>query len=154
MRMHIPRIGNSIQLLEPWTFPVFLAYVNIEFLRKIYPVWMNGRTYGNANVEESKAVTLPVGTVLKISRIYIRQGKGSYDSVTFTVTHHPDINTGKVDKKFPGTVVYRDDGFHTLLPNDNPPKKFGTNGKFWAKLTDVNLIEFVDVLNKDLIGLI
>lgn len=64
---------------------------------------------------QSLAVTFPAGTILKVARIYIRAGKSDYDSITFTI------------KEIPGT----------------PESK--SKGRFWAKLRDVNEIEFETV---------
>ena len=75
--------------------------------------------YCDAN--EYTEVTLPVGTELKFSRIYIRQGCKDYSSVTFTIQSIPSEGIGeKIDKKKP---------------------------RFWAKLPDVNKIYYEKVEN-------
>jgi hypothetical protein len=65
-------------------------------------------------------MTLPANTMLKVDRIYIRQGAGEYDSITFTVDDCP-------------------------LPEIKPKKiKGGRRAgilRFWAKLDDVNTIK-------------
>ena len=58
-------------------------------------------------------VSLPAGTLLTLDRYYIRQGSEGFDSVTFLMPGHP--RTGAFGKK---------------------------EARFWAKLEDVNEIEF------------
>lgn len=62
---------------------------------------------------ESHKVSIPEGTVLTVDRIYIRQGQTDFNSVTFRVFDSPD---------------------ELLMCKPKP--------RFWAKLSDVNQIEF------------
>lgn len=64
-------------------------------------------------------MTLPTNTILNVNRIYIRQGLGEYDSITFNVDDCP-ISELK-SKKMKGGL------------------RKGTL-RFWAKLDDVNTI--------------
>jgi len=88
-----------VQLAKPWTFDLYNESRNdklIETLglrpawgwkmdneesRKIYRDFQEKHPFG----EIIKAVTLPAGTVLNVSRIYIRMGCLDYDSVTFSI---------------------------------------------------------------------
>lgn len=66
--------------------------------------------------------TLPIGTKLKVSRIYIRAcGDTDFDSVTFTVEIPQEQPVAEPGKRKPKKIK---------------PKK----GRFWAKLGDVNQI--------------
>lgn len=56
---------------------------------------------------------LPAGTELTVSRIYIRNGKSQYDSITFLAKNFLDINGKKV-----------------------------RSARFWVKLEDANEIEY------------
>ncbi|MET0375907.1 MAG: hypothetical protein ABW128_16835 [Rhizorhabdus sp.] len=67
-------------------------------------------------------VTLPAGTVLKVERIYIKGAYPDYNSVTFRTMASPD-----------GRLANRKNG------------GTGKSRRFWAKLPDVNLIEFEHV---------
>lgn len=67
---------------------------------------------------DSVMITLPKDTVLRIDRIYIRSGKSQFDSITFTVVSHPSQESHK------GSFG-----------------KIGV-GRFWAKLTNINEIEY------------
>ena len=64
-------------------------------------------------------LTLPINTILKVDRIYIRQGAGDFDSITFVVEDCPI--TELKSKKTGG--LYK-----------------GKQLRFWAKLEDVNTI--------------
>jgi len=55
---------------------------------------------------------LPRGVILTINRIYIRQGKSDYDSITFSIPK-------ELNKEFKDLY-----------------------GRFWAKLSDINRVQF------------
>ena len=65
---------------------------------------------------KSTLVTLEAGSVLRIERIYIRQGAGDFDSVTFRLIDGP--NKSLLPKKAGGTA--------------------GVKCRFWVKLADLN----------------
>lgn len=64
-------------------------------------------------------MTLPVNTILKLDRIYIRQGSEEYDSLTFQVEDcpYPELRGKKAKGFLTGKL------------------------RFWAKLDDVNTID-------------
>ena len=64
-------------------------------------------------------MTLPINTILKVVRIYIRQGLEDYDSITFVIEDCPILELKS--KKSGG--LYK-----------------GKQLRFWAKLEDVNTI--------------
>jgi hypothetical protein len=75
MNLFIPSIGTEIKLAESWKFKLYGEYRNsgmFTYLGLKYP-------YKAGPVE----VEFPIGTVLKVDRIYIRKGNDSYNSVTF-----------------------------------------------------------------------
>lgn len=84
--------------------------------------WRERRIAHNAN--DNVPLTLPAGTVLTVDRIYIRKGQGDYSSLTFYIaeTSHPTLTRDKTAKGF----------------------KKGRK-RFWAKLHDVNAIDFEPV---------
>ncbi len=68
-------------------------------------------------------VTIPAGTILAIDRIYIRKGSSDFSSITFYAK-----NLGEIEK---------------MVDKWNKPKKAKRKAlRFWAKLSDVNTIEF------------
>jgi hypothetical protein len=86
-QLHIPRIGETITLSEPWTFTLHEERRNISLIKKVdtqytgngWGGWKNGKTW---------TVTFPAGWELGIDRIYIRQGRSSFDSVTFSCPYN------------------------------------------------------------------
>lgn len=123
MKLWIPTIGDRIRLLEDWTFPVTRESRNGDLISIVDP---DGGHYHWAHPTHSKvagAFTIPAQTVLKIDRVYIRGSSGDareFDSVTFRVHECP-------------------------ARRDLTSRKFGGTGsvavRFFAKLSDVNLIE-------------
>lgn len=77
----IPTIGSKLKLTRPWTFTLRFEYRN--------KLWDRLGLAARPDFGE-QAVTLPVNTVLKVDRIYIRKGKSGYDSITFYVQECSD----------------------------------------------------------------
>lgn len=104
----IPTIGSVFTLAQPWSFMLYEEHRNNDFGNKIYPArdWNRYSPRGT----EPQEVHLPEGTKLKVDRIYVRQGGGDFDSVTFR-----------------------------LKKGDRPGDKT-IYGRFWVKLGDVNRI--------------
>lgn len=81
MKIYVPSVGTELMVLKPWTFDLYHEYRNrtlIEHfgLESVFD-------YRHPEDVESVMVTIPVGTVLRVSRVYIRQGSPDYDSLTF-----------------------------------------------------------------------
>ena len=92
VRMAIPTVGSELVLAEDWTFDLHREHRNYTFWNKIHPnTPMDNRYSRYGETSTSISTTLPAGSVLKVARIYIRQGVSSYDSLTFTLVKHPDI---------------------------------------------------------------
>lgn len=70
------------------------------------------KPYNNAFSGQNIIVTIPEDTILTVDRVYIRKGVSDYSSITFNIS-----------KK------------------ENPKHIYGGT-RFWAKLSDVNNIEF------------
>lgn len=106
MKFFMPTCGQKLQLSEPWTFALYSERRNTSLLalEGYQHNWKDG-------VKVVRTVAFPKGTVLTVDRIYIRQGKGAYDSLTFRVPFCPD-------KKYAGKSI-----------------------RFWARLEEVNNIE-------------
>ena len=140
-QLFIPEIGTEIILTEDWTFDLYdetrneAAVVYYELwdilgqLRKEYYAKQNAirnvfpfdRAAYNAIQEPCIPVVVPKGTTLKIDRIYIRKGISEYSSVTF-------IMKGATPKVFMSRHGYE--------------RKCGRSIRFWARLSDVNKIQF------------
>lgn len=110
-QFYIPSIGDKIILEEDWECTIFFEHRNSKFIKKARPDAVPKENYWMYRSDGSSVmVTFPKGTVLTIDRIYIRKGKGEWDSVTFNMPKQPKVAP--------------------------------FNGRFWAKLEDVNEIKF------------
>lgn len=84
----------------------------------LYPESRNDKMFKAINKpwsyrsEERYIITIPKDTILGVDRVYIRKGVSDYSSVTFTI------------------------------PKDKNKKNKYAGTRFWAKLSDVNKIEF------------
>lgn len=125
MKMYIPSLGDDIRLTSDWSFIVHAEYRNADILEyfdydyqdeKQFSVEYAGLTWRWNGIPFLKPCTLPAGTVLRIKRIFIRQGATDFDSVTFVTKLPTRGGNGKL----------------TLI-------------RFWAKLADVNKIDFEPV---------
>ena len=125
MKMYIPELGDIIELTKPWKFSLYNESRNKDILKLITDKevhWDGIRGMKRGIV--ANHVTFPKGTQLKIDRIYIRKGAEDYSSITFRVSDIPDEGIGKfIGKK---------------------------KSRFWAKLDDVNTIEY-DLVGKKLL---
>jgi hypothetical protein len=155
MKMSIPDIGAEFVLSKDWTFKLYAEHRNFDLLKSTGVVVTTGTSFWNsrdcciddiyspmlylrhivdleevkktwdlepvyntdgtlAGYDRSVSTTLPKGTLLKIDRIYIRKGLTDYSSVSFYASNN------------------------TSLTKAGKPKRY----RFWAKLPDVNNIEF------------
>jgi hypothetical protein len=99
--LNIPSIGTELVLEEDWTFTLHSESRNDKFWQNY--VRVHPEQPGIMNQEATKNewgwidrrkdhnidVILPKGTVLKVSRIYIRNGLDRFDSITFTASKCP-----------------------------------------------------------------
>jgi hypothetical protein len=152
-KLHIPPLGTELILAADWTFKLYQEHRNGDLQKAAGFQGRSENTSGNywqmpaverKAIDErlgwrlddgtlpstsdtylegkiQKPLTLPAGTLLKIDRIYIRKGNAGYDSVSFWL----------MAKKVPISL------------NGRPIK---TSMRFWAKLDDVNRIEFADAV--------
>lgn len=145
MRMFIPEIGTRIRLAADWSFPLIeedrnsslfnplaaLAPERIADMREEAsqirkqaredPEGMSWKEQYDRRVDLFRRadnhvridITLPAGTEITIDRIYIRKGVSDFSSVSFN-----------------------------LNQTTHPDLQFRGRKRFWAKLQDVNRIEF------------
>ncbi|CCG43314.1 hypothetical protein [Magnetospirillum molischianum] len=121
MKLFVPPLGTRLRLTADWTFPLFNEHRNYALIKRLELIWPESTTsYDHWHrTELSQDVTLPVGTILTVDRIYIRQGQDNFDSMTFTVFDCPDMRLRSKSKGGPiaGRV------------------------RFWAKLENINGLE-------------
>lgn len=95
MKLFVPDTKTEMVLKKPWTFKLFEEHRNFTLLKSLaIPYkedWWNGR--GEMRFYDT---TLPAGTVLRVSRVYVRQGTAdTFDSVTFHIKKCPTKLKGR-----------------------------------------------------------
>lgn len=78
----IPSLGTEIILAEPWTFDLYDENRNRTLIKSL-DLDKELKCDWYSDSRKKKSVTIPRGSKLSISRIYIRNGQKDYDSVTF-----------------------------------------------------------------------
>ena len=137
MKLYIPEIGSEIRLTADWTFYLYNEDRNSTLMEVMNdprkPEWSGDKDYG------ALPCIIPSGAILKIDRIYIRKGLGEYSSLTF-LWKGMRTNSKMVDRYMtPIYVNSRGPSLHYQV------KKPARPVRFWAKLDDVNKIEFETV---------
>lgn len=88
MKLIIPRLGDLLVLTNDWSFPVMHERRNESIIvydgKELIPVNYVNDDYWKPVYGYSDHM-LKAGTVVSISRYYIRQGAGEFDSITFVV---------------------------------------------------------------------
>ena len=137
MKMFVPACGFQIRLTQDWKFDLYYERRNSEMLQalghiKDFSYQESYEDYDNPLTCKIKTfeVIIPSQTVLEVDRVFIRQnskaaksGEDDFDSLTFKILSSPDnqLMTSPIDgKQRVGSFKHR----------------------FWAKLQDVNRIEF------------
>lgn len=125
VKLYIPEIGDVIHLTSDWTFQLYNEHRNGTLMMKMkdprHTVGEWSDKYG------SLPCTIPSGAQLKIDRVYIRKGNKGYSSVTFLWKN----------ESLPARVEHYSNGDAYKIPKQPV--------RFWAKLGDVNNIEFQQV---------
>ena len=78
----IPSLGTELVLASDWTFALYAEYRNRTLIKSL-GLEKELTVYWNGDIRNCKNITIPRGSKLSISRIYIRNGQKDYDSVTF-----------------------------------------------------------------------
>jgi hypothetical protein len=133
MKLHIPSIGDRIELTKPWTFTVWSESRNEKLgdaLDMLVPIadgeskwfrnWKGVKDW--IDVKPAGPCTFPKGTILTLDRIYIRKGKEEYDSVSFRIFFCPDKRFHKKAIRFWATLEDVNN-IYFEKPVDNPTKK-------------------------------
>jgi hypothetical protein len=88
-QLYIPALGDTLTLAKPWTFALkseqrndtlFEVLHNRQKIPRYTQAWYE--TFFRHGTPPLPT-TIPAGTVLTVSRIYIRAGAKDFDSVTF-----------------------------------------------------------------------
>jgi len=135
----VPDISTELKLEEDWTFPLHYESRNEGLIQCVRDDFDRRDLWGHRGHSKPGPIetTLTAGTILRVSRIYIRQGSGmaKFSSLTFNIV------------KGQGAVRWRK-GVKGLGEHD-----FRKRGeRFWAKLADVNTMKCrvnLDSLGRD-----
>jgi hypothetical protein len=142
-QFYIPEIGDEIKLVADWTFDLYNEDRNSTLMEVMHDpreaTWSGDENFG------SLPCTIPAGAILKIDRIYIRKGLGEYSSLSFL---WKDMRTNsRVEERIASCVQPSRSLFGSPERISLPylVKKPARPVRFWAKLNDVNKIEFEQV---------
>lgn len=88
-RIFVPTLGTEVTLAAEWSFRLFYERRNEPLGTALGIVPPNTNRYDRGwlyspEKDEFIQVTLPVGTILKVHRLYMRQGGEDFNSMTFT----------------------------------------------------------------------
>ena len=152
MKLYIPEIGDRIRLTADWTFGLINEDRNATLMEFIGDPRETKYSYRDPFTTEP--CTIPAGTILKIDRLYIRKGLEDFSSVTFfwegartkskveekTMTSYMAVAVKTpVWPSFPGiTSAVKQNPVTSTYQVKKPARPV----RFWAKLSDVNTIEF------------
>jgi hypothetical protein len=129
MKFFLPTIGTKFRLTSHWQFLLYPEGRNDSLfsamgpLEKVLtPKQVYQKVWGGTEKVTASEFVLPIGTLLSVDRVYIRQGSPEFDSITMKIfeTTHPFVL--QFAKKKDGTIS----------PN---------KARFWVKLCDFNKIE-------------
>lgn len=136
MRFYVPEIGDQLRLTADWTFGLYNEDRNSSLMEFIGDTRSMFYTWNNQDYKPIPC-TIPAGSILKVDRIYIRKGKGDYSSLTF-LWKDMRVKPKIVDRKVTNWLGAGQPGKTTIIQDKIPARPV----RFWAKLEDVNKIEF------------
>ena len=156
MKFCLPTVGTKIVLNKAWSFSLYTEYRNGEFGKLLN---LTKDSWWNWNVQEEErarlkaigtrkakdqaemtyygtmpaaTIVFPKGTNLTLGRIYVRNGKKGFDSITFWAKGVKSLLFTPYDVNRPAIPA--------------PPTKFAPDKpftvRFWAKLNEVNGLDF------------
>jgi len=159
-KLYVPEIGDVLTLSKPWMFKLYfegrnsdlyeqLGLVDTTSITNLYRV----KPFRNEEVlsvdqpdywDRTDAywlLDLPKGTRLQVDRIYIRKGAKDFSSLSFLIKNDEHLPE-KVEVKVPIKVGDGWDSQWVKTRWEKPPYNKPAKKRFWAKLSDVNRIEF------------
>lgn len=125
MKLYIPEVGAEITLTADWVFNLHFDNGNNSLLEYKNIISTGDDAYSRRN-DLPVPCMIPAGETLKVERIYIRKGKKEFSSLTFS-WKNKSLPRRLHPKPMWGGEAY-------IIPK--------TPVRFWAKLADVNTIEF------------
>jgi len=142
MQFYIPEISDEIRLLADWQFNLHNEERNTslsKFLNVGFPP-VNWQTRNDPPV----LVVIPAGTILVIDRVYIRKGQSDFSSITFRWkgASNPSYMKERADYS---VLIARGTATTPTTYGTRQVKVPKEQIRFWAKLDDVNKIEYEKV---------
>lgn len=125
MKLYIPSVGDELKLLADWEPTIQDESRNSTIFEYLEIPGFDPKRWNN-DMPPTK-ILIPAGEILKIDRIYIRKGKDDFDSVTFLWKN----------RRTNPRIEHYHNGQEYRVPRQAV--------RFWAKLNDVNTIEFEPV---------
>jgi hypothetical protein len=81
VQFFVPDIGTRVRLTQDWTFRLYAESRNYDFFKKMD--WKyRALNWRDDRPMDERDVTINAGSILKVNRIYIRQGVKAYSSIT------------------------------------------------------------------------
>jgi hypothetical protein len=166
MKLYIPEISDELRLTADWTFGLYNEDRNSTVMEIVSDTRKISYSFRDISEYFSIPCTIPAGEILKVDRIYIRKGKGEYSSVSFLWKgkrtkpriEDREVTSWEEDPTLPGhrslwpigplpwpgsaPAVLQQRVKKTYIVQDKYPAR---PARFWAKLEDVNNIEFEKV---------
>lgn len=140
MKLYIPELGDDLRLLADWTFGLYNEDRNTTLMEIVndtreisYPFQGNKKYF-------DIPCTIPAGEILKVDRIYIRKGLDEYSSLTF-FWKGKRTNPSVVTRTATAYPAFGLPSYSSTYQQKKPRRPV----RFWAKLSDVNNIEFEKV---------
>lgn len=159
-KLFVPEIGTVLTLTSPWMFKLYYESRNSDLYEQLglidYKNPLNDflvKPMLDGKVVDEKVdywqrekcywlLDLPKGTQLTVDRIYIRKGAKDFSSLSFLIKNDKNMPAA-VDVQIP--VFVADGTYNTRWQKTKwikPPFNKAAKKRFWAKLGDVNRIEF------------
>lgn len=143
MKMYIPTCGDIIRLTSDWTFALYNEPRNRSLME--YTNDTRKTSYFKKD-ETSLPCIIPAVSELKIDRIYIRKNASEFDSITF-VWRGVSIPARTETQNYTSSY-YADDNNPSFIQKEKREIRIPKQAiRFWAKLNDVNNIEFEQVIS-------
>lgn len=124
MKLFIPTIGDVLSVTEPWPFTFHQGGINYRIFEELFELGEGRPKPAAGDIIQAYRrldsrqfdLLLRMGTLLKVDRVYIRQNRSNYDSLTFRIlgrTHCrfwaelKDVNHMRVEVVSPEQVEQR-----------------------------------------------
>ena len=104
MTVRFPSLGDQLRLDADWLFQLHAEHRNSSLFAAVGRSWqpwdkwahdfvldVATYDYNGRNAKGWAMVSLPAQTVLRVDRIYLRQGVSGFNSITFRIVSTPDV---------------------------------------------------------------